>query len=102
MSNLLLHSSLCFPRRNNGYIQRGQWVVVIPVGGWVHFIPSDDYFPGSDYASFVRQLQCKPAIRIHRATRIWFRHCDPSAMMTGAKDLPTAHYDDYSVVFVGP
>ena len=27
---------------------------------------------------------------------------DPSAMMTGAKDLPTAHYDDYSVVFVGP
>ncbi len=24
---------------------------------------------------------------------------DPSAMMTGAKDLPTSHYDDYSVVF---
>jgi len=24
---------------------------------------------------------------------------DPSAMMTGAKNLPTAHYDDYSVVF---
>jgi hypothetical protein len=27
---------------------------------------------------------------------------DPSVMMAGAKDLPTAHYDDYSVVFVGP
>jgi hypothetical protein len=24
---------------------------------------------------------------------------DPSAMMTSAKDLPTSHYDDYSVVF---
>ena len=24
---------------------------------------------------------------------------DPSAMMMGAKDLPTSHYDDYSVVF---
>ncbi len=24
---------------------------------------------------------------------------DPSAMMTSAKDLPTLHYDDYSVVF---
>jgi hypothetical protein len=27
---------------------------------------------------------------------------DPSAMMTAAKDLPASHYDDYSVVFVGP
>jgi hypothetical protein len=27
---------------------------------------------------------------------------DPLAMMTGMKDLPTSHYDDYSVVFVGP
>ena len=27
---------------------------------------------------------------------------DPFAMMTTAKDLPTSHYDDYSVVFVGP
>jgi hypothetical protein len=25
---------------------------------------------------------------------------DPSSMVTGA--LPTAHYEDYSVVFVGP
>jgi hypothetical protein len=24
---------------------------------------------------------------------------DPLAMMTSAKDLPTSHYDDYSVVF---
>jgi hypothetical protein len=24
---------------------------------------------------------------------------DPFGMMTGAKDLPTSHYDDYSVVF---
>ncbi len=24
---------------------------------------------------------------------------DPSAMMTTAKDLPTSHYDDYSLVF---
>ena len=24
---------------------------------------------------------------------------DPFAMMTSAKDLPTSHYDDYSVVF---
>jgi len=24
---------------------------------------------------------------------------DPFAMMTNAKDLPTSHYDDYSVVF---
>jgi hypothetical protein len=24
---------------------------------------------------------------------------DPLAMMTTAKDLPTSHYDDYSVVF---
>ncbi len=24
---------------------------------------------------------------------------DPSAMMANAKDLPTSHYDDYSVVF---
>ncbi len=24
---------------------------------------------------------------------------DPSAMMAGAKDLPTSHYDDYSVIF---
>ena len=24
---------------------------------------------------------------------------DPFAMMTGAKDLPTWHYDDYSLVF---
>ena len=24
---------------------------------------------------------------------------DPLAMMTGAKGLPTSHYDDYSVVF---
>ena len=24
---------------------------------------------------------------------------DPSAMMTSAKDLPTSHYVDYSVVF---
>ena len=24
---------------------------------------------------------------------------DPFAMMTGAKDLPTSHYDDYSLVF---
>jgi hypothetical protein len=24
---------------------------------------------------------------------------DPSAMMAGAKGLPTSHYDDYSVVF---
>jgi hypothetical protein len=24
---------------------------------------------------------------------------DPLAMMTGAKDLPTSHYDDYSLVF---
>ncbi len=24
---------------------------------------------------------------------------DPSAMMAGAKDLPTSHYDDYSLVF---
>jgi hypothetical protein len=27
---------------------------------------------------------------------------DPLAMTTGMKDLPTSHYDDYSVVFVGP
>ena len=27
---------------------------------------------------------------------------DPFAMMVSAKDLPTSHYDDYSVVFVGP
>jgi hypothetical protein len=27
---------------------------------------------------------------------------DPFAMTTGVKDLPTSHYDDYSVVFVGP
>ena len=27
---------------------------------------------------------------------------DPSAMMMTAKDLPTSHYDDYSLVFVGP
>ena len=25
---------------------------------------------------------------------------DPFATMTNAKDLPTSHYDDYSVVFV--
>jgi hypothetical protein len=24
---------------------------------------------------------------------------DPFAMMMGAKDLPTSHYDDYSLVF---
>ena len=24
---------------------------------------------------------------------------DPFAMMTNAKDLPTSHYDDYSLVF---
>jgi hypothetical protein len=24
---------------------------------------------------------------------------DPFAMMTSAKDLPTSHYDDYSLVF---
>jgi hypothetical protein len=24
---------------------------------------------------------------------------DPFAMMAGAKDLPTSHYDDYSLVF---
>jgi hypothetical protein len=24
---------------------------------------------------------------------------DPLAMMTGAKDLPTSHYDDYTLVF---
>jgi hypothetical protein len=24
---------------------------------------------------------------------------DPLAMMAGAKDLPTSHYDDYSLVF---
>jgi hypothetical protein len=30
------------------------------------------------------------------------RAIDPSVIMTDAKDLPTAHYDDYSVVFVGP
>jgi hypothetical protein len=24
---------------------------------------------------------------------------DPFAMMTSAKDLPTSHYDDYSIVF---
>jgi hypothetical protein len=24
---------------------------------------------------------------------------DPFAMMTGAKDLPSSHYDDYSMVF---
>jgi len=24
---------------------------------------------------------------------------DPFTMMTGAKDLPTSHYDDYSLVF---
>jgi hypothetical protein len=27
---------------------------------------------------------------------------DPLAMTTGMKDMPTSHYDDYSVVFVGP
>jgi hypothetical protein len=27
---------------------------------------------------------------------------DPLAMTAGMKDLPTSHYDDYSVVFVGP
>jgi hypothetical protein len=27
---------------------------------------------------------------------------DPLAMTTSMKDLPTSHYDDYSVVFVGP
>jgi hypothetical protein len=27
---------------------------------------------------------------------------DPLAMTTGVKDLPTSHYDDYSLVFVGP
>jgi hypothetical protein len=27
---------------------------------------------------------------------------DPFTMMTGMKDLPTSHYDDYSVVFIGP
>ena len=27
---------------------------------------------------------------------------DPLAMTTGVKDLPTSHYDDYSVVFIGP
>jgi hypothetical protein len=25
---------------------------------------------------------------------------NPSAMMTGAKDMPTSHYDDYSLVFI--
>jgi hypothetical protein len=25
---------------------------------------------------------------------------DPFAMMTGAKGLPTSHYDDYSLVFI--
>ena len=27
---------------------------------------------------------------------------DPLMMTAGAKDLPTSHYDDYSVVFIGP
>ncbi len=27
---------------------------------------------------------------------------DPLAMSMGMKDLPSSHYDDYSVVFVGP
>jgi hypothetical protein len=27
---------------------------------------------------------------------------DPSAMMMDAKNLPASHYDDYSLVFIGP
>jgi hypothetical protein len=33
------------------------------------------------------------------ATALASSSVDPFAMMTGVKDLPTSHYDDYSVVF---